>query len=415
MCARLLACPLCSQPGFLTLDALRAGLVSVATRPLICPVCNEVLLGIDKLTIHLFSHTINLNNNNAAESSKHIVSNEHPVAVHNAHNITLQDWNVSKTQQSSKTQISSGNNRTCAEPSDTGISLSNAGNKISIINSQVQNQDSPVKSASQYNLVADYNYDVIKVNIMPQSNKNQDVVLSSTTNLQQGVLKTNCELQSMLCNDSMKHLTVSQENTQVEKEIIADLITVTKVAETIDTNIFENIEEQCAESNNSQHIAKERLITSSIEKESDLSNFQSIQNVMPVCIDTSSEECNKKQLFNTKEITLKTNTENQDSKYTNALSNVQACNSKVFRNIAPKERTERCNICGFHFPDVNILALHKQLVHEQDSNNIPGKALKNYSCHLCSKVFKMRGSLMVHMRVAHIGHNTGKYIITIRI
>ncbi|RLU14944.1 hypothetical protein DMN91_012831 [Ooceraea biroi] len=35
MCARLLACPLCSQPGFLTVDALRAGLVSQRTHK--CP------------------------------------------------------------------------------------------------------------------------------------------------------------------------------------------------------------------------------------------------------------------------------------------------------------------------------------------------------------------------------------------
>ncbi|XP_012235121.1 uncharacterized protein [Linepithema humile] len=397
MCARLLACPLCSQPGFLTLDALRAGLVSVATRPLVCPVCNEVLLGIDKLTIHLFGHTINLNNN-AAESSKHTTtSNEHLVAVHNAHNIALQDWNVLKTQQTGKTQTPSDDNRTCAEPSDIGIS--NADNKISIINSQVQNQDS-VKSASQYDLTADYNYDVIKVNIMPQSNEDQDAVLRSTTNLQQGVLRTNCALQ-YLCNDNTKRLNVSQEDAQAEKTIVPDLITVTKVAEAIDTNIFGNIEEECVESNSGRHFAKEGLMTNLVDKESDLSNFQSIQNVMP---GASSEECNNKEsLFNAKETMLKTNAENQDSKYTSML----ACSSKVFRTIASKEKTERCNICGFHFPDTNILTLHKQLVHEQNSKNIPGRALKNFSCHLCSKVFKMRGSLMVHMRVAHIGHNTG--------
>lgn len=404
MCARLLACPLCSQPGFLTLDALRVGLVSVATRPLVCPVCNEVLLGIDKLTIHLFGHTINLNNN--AESSKHTASNEHLVAVHNAHNIALQDWNVLKAQQSGKTQTPSGNNRTCVEPSDIGVS--NADNEISIGNSQVQDQDSPVKSAS---LTVDYNYDVIKVNIMPQSNENQDATLRSTTNLQQGVPRTNCALQ-YLCNDNMKHLNVLQENTETEKTIIPDLITATKTAET--TNIFGNIEEECVESNNSRHVEKERLMTNLIEEESDLSNFQPIQNVMSVRADAPSEECNnEKSLFDAKGTALEANAENQDSKYTSVLSNAQACNNKVFRALAPKEKTERCNICGFHFSDTNILSLHKQLVHDQDSNGVlPGRAFKNFSCHLCSKIFKMRGSLMVHMRVAHIGHNTSKCMIT---
>ena len=78
------------------------------------------------------------------------------------------------------------------------------------------------------------------------------------------------------------------------------------------------------------------------------------------------------------------------------------------RILPAVERTERCNICGFHFPDRNILILHKQLVHmikEKDSNIAPEDLMKNYPCHLCTKVFKMRGSLMVHMRVAHPGFN----------
>lgn len=404
MCARLLACPLCSQPGFLTLDALRAGLVSVATRPLICPVCNEVLLGIDKLTIHLFSHTINLSNN-TAESSKYVAPNEHLVAVHNAHNVALQDWNVLKTQQSDKAQTSNDNNST--EPSDSGITSTE--NNISIVNSQpqTQNQNISVKSANQHSFMSDYNYDVIKVNIFPQSNvENHNVMLRPTASLQQGVLKTDCTMQ-FFSNDTIKHLNIITENAEAEKAI-SDLITGTKVSESTD-NIYRDIEREC-ESNNSQCVAKERMMINLIEKENDLSNFQSIENITPVCANVSPEECNDKQsLSNARETVFETNAEYQDqnSEHREMLSS-HTC--KVFRTIAPKEKTERCNICGFHFPDSNILALHKQLVHEQDSNNVSltGKILKNYSCHLCSKVFKMRGSLMVHMRVAHVGHNLGK-------
>ncbi|OAD60414.1 hypothetical protein WN48_05714 [Eufriesea mexicana] len=190
MCARLLACPLCSQPGFLTLDALRAGLISVATRPLTCPVCNEILLGIDKLTIHLFSHTINLSNNNTGTY--------------------------------------------------TDISLEKANDK------NVQEDSTTTYNESE--------------------------------------------------NESFKH-----------KQILPQL------------------------------------------------------------------------------------------KFIKTLPSA-------------KQKTEQCNICGFHFPDHNILFLHKQLVHmihEKDLNIIPENLLNNYSCHLCSKVFKMRGSLMVHMRVAHMGYNLG--------
>ncbi|KYM92850.1 hypothetical protein ALC53_00388 [Atta colombica] len=281
MCARVLACPLCSQPGFLTLDALRAGLVSVATRPLICPVCNEVLLGIDKLTIHLFGHTINLNNA-TAESSKSVdmaATNEHLVAIHNAHNIAPQNWNILKQLD----KVESGNNRTKLSDSD----VPNVEN-ISAIDSQpkMQSLDSSTKGMNQ-----------------------------------------------------------------------------------------------------------------------------SIQNIIAnVCAKKSLEEHNDKEdLLNTKNAILETNTgdQNQNLEHDQILPHIQT-SAKAIHTIAPKEKTERCNLCGFYFPDTNILALHEKLVHEQDSSNNPEKVLKNYSCYLCSKVFKMRGSLMVHMRVAHIGHNSGK-------
>lgn len=53
----MVTCPLCCQPGFNTSDALCSALISASTRKLFCPVCNEMLIGLDKLTIHLFGHT----------------------------------------------------------------------------------------------------------------------------------------------------------------------------------------------------------------------------------------------------------------------------------------------------------------------------------------------------------------------
>lgn len=401
MCARVLACPLCSQPGFLTLDALRAGLVSVATRPLICPVCNEVLLGIDKLTIHLFGHTINLNSG-TAESSKPAdvaAADEHLVAVHNAHNVAPQDWNILKQLG----KAASGNNRTCTQPSDSGIP--NVGNNISAVDSQpkAQSQNSSIKGASQSSFVSDYNHDVIKLNILSQSN----AIQKTTANLQQGILKTNCAAQ-YFCNDNIKHLNIPQEAIQAEKTAISDIIIATKVAGSVDANIYRDIGREYIESNSAQCVIKERLMADLIEKERDLPNFQSVQNVMAnVCARESPEEHDGKEgLPGAKKTMLETNIgdQNQNLEHRQMLPHTQT-GTKAFHTIAPKEKTERCNVCGFHFPDTNILTLHKQLVHEQDSN--PEKVLKNYSCHLCSKVFKMRGSLMVHMRVAHVGHNLG--------
>ncbi|KAG5322800.1 ZN567 protein, partial [Pseudoatta argentina] len=405
MCARVLACPLCSQPGFLTLDALRAGLVSVATRPLICPVCNEVLLGIDKLTIHLFGHTINLNNA-TAESSKSAdiaATDEHLVAIHNAHNIAPQDWNILKQLD----KVESDNNKTCTAPSDSD--MPNVGN-IPAIDSQpkMQNLDSSTKATSQSSFVSDYNRDVIKVNILPQSNENHNTVQKVITNLQQ---ETNCVMQ-YFCND-IKHLNVSQEAMQAEKTAISDLIIATKVAGTVDTNIYQDIEKECTESNSSHRVLKEKLITDLIEEEHDLHNFQSVQNIIAnVCARKSPEERNDKEdLPNVKNTILETNAgdQNQNLEHEQILPHTQT-SAKTIRMIALKEKTERCNLCGFYFPDTNILALHEKLVHEQDSSNNLEKSFSKgnqnevtcgdagYACPTCGKKFKKGQHVIQHLK-----------------
>ncbi|CAH1643333.1 unnamed protein product [Spodoptera littoralis] len=64
-----------------------------------------------------------------------------------------------------------------------------------------------------------------------------------------------------------------------------------------------------------------------------------------------------------------------------------------------------CNICGLQFIDANILRMHRCLIHNIDENS--NQTFTRYHCHLCPKNFKMRGSLMVHLRVAHFGFLSG--------
>ncbi|XP_066261641.1 zinc finger protein ZFP2-like isoform X1 [Euwallacea similis] len=70
----------------------------------------------------------------------------------------------------------------------------------------------------------------------------------------------------------------------------------------------------------------------------------------------------------------------------------------------PPDEVISCDICSFTFTDKNILEMHQKLLHQTSPDEKTGKY--SYHCHLCSKRFRMRGSLMVHLRVAHYGFNT---------
>lgn len=75
---------------------------------------------------------------------------------------------------------------------------------------------------------------------------------------------------------------------------------------------------------------------------------------------------------------------------------------KSKNNVKNNKLSEKCNICGFCFLGKNILEMHKKLIHNVQNSEIVNGVSK-YCCNLCSKVFKMRGSLMVHLRMVHFG------------
>lgn len=72
-----------------------------------------------------------------------------------------------------------------------------------------------------------------------------------------------------------------------------------------------------------------------------------------------------------------------------------------------------CDICQFSFTEDTILEMHKQLIHSDSSlrsNDSVAESEngRNYPCLLCTKSFRMKGSLMVHVRVAHNGFPAGR-------
>ncbi|KAL3281107.1 hypothetical protein HHI36_004330 [Cryptolaemus montrouzieri] len=71
---------------------------------------------------------------------------------------------------------------------------------------------------------------------------------------------------------------------------------------------------------------------------------------------------------------------------------------------ASRELDLVCDICNFTFTDRTILELHEKLLHHSNPDKNTGAS--SFHCHLCSKTFKMRGSLIVHLRVAHYGFSS---------
>ncbi|PZC87211.1 hypothetical protein B5X24_HaOG201447 [Helicoverpa armigera] len=74
--AACLPCPVCAHIGvFESVQSLRDRLIHVSTNKLLCPVCQEEVFGLDKLTIHLFSH-VKLLTTKSKEKEMPMVINE---------------------------------------------------------------------------------------------------------------------------------------------------------------------------------------------------------------------------------------------------------------------------------------------------------------------------------------------------
>uniref|UniRef100_A0ABD2XNR1 C2H2-type domain-containing protein n=1 Tax=Trichogramma kaykai TaxID=54128 RepID=A0ABD2XNR1_9HYME len=357
MCARLLACPLCSQPGFNTLDSLRAGLVSVATRALACPVCNEILMGIDKLTIHLFGHTIygganNHNNNNNHQNNRN--GDDHRGTNGNCVEPKIVELQQATRGPSGNTIWIEGNAATAAANvcSDSGGKLLNGNDGASIF--------IPIEEIENFR--SDNN---------KQVQQRQAVVLQ---NIGGGV--------NLLPVSSMSGADFA--NDKIGKEYYAQT--------------------DWSKNSNEQQQQQQRLESRTDMLAELVKNAQITASPFPVnnYEPTTSDGNN-----------IDDEDDDDDDDNDRAVVEAATASAKPIvtsqRLLTKDERPERCDICGFGFPDLKILLLHKQIAHrvpEAQARLGPEQLhMKNFPCHLCSKVFTIKGSLMVHMKVAHPGVN----------
>lgn len=114
MCSNILPCPLCCQPNFQSIDSLRISLVNVTNRPLECPICSDVLYGLDKLTIHLFSHSLNQNNSVQTEYDNDVLNVD--LSTQQSEKKILPFSNENIVNQRSYESCSKSPNKTVVEP-----------------------------------------------------------------------------------------------------------------------------------------------------------------------------------------------------------------------------------------------------------------------------------------------------------
>lgn len=381
MSSSFLTCPLCSQPGFQTLDSLRYGLISAATRQVVCPVCHDILFGLDKFTIHLVSHSI--------QRQHEANSGSVPIEISSFRNAT-----APLNQQSSSPTLT--NNLLVYSKADFNSSVKDMKEHH---NSNNQTNLSP--SVSQKPLLGStgcWSKEMItegKIRMENLNDKQSCKIISDTSKATKNDVPKKSEINAVWEEKShnskldCKYTITSQssnvaliEYTQNNSELI-EVQTATESSQTV------------SECQQRFHIAKIANISSSL----------------------GSKSFHPPNQYSSRDVSETTH----QNASVHSLVSSSALSQENSTQAIPTEKglkgVIRCDICGFAFEDSSILAIHHQLVHCMESRSAtPSHRIEvsdgckqghtlgekhQFPCHLCSKAFKMRGSLMVHLRVAH--------------
>ncbi|XP_075145185.1 uncharacterized protein LOC142220123 [Haematobia irritans] len=303
MCSFSVLCPLCHQTSFSSIDALRCSLIKAANGPSSCPICHELFLGLDKLTIHLFSHT-------------HIMN-----------------ANESPKQQASGLQ----NTLLPPQPPPT----------------------SPLPSTT-----------TLPANISKNNNNNNSPIIKDNNS-------ENFKTEDRLLPSSLDGAPTTA-NSPTKQELLSNEVN------------FENT-----------HHGEQQQLTKTIR--------------------TAATKCK-----NSKADKNKTSKKSQVSLANiSEERNVVSMIPEILHSPPPhppplaviEEKSCICDICEFAFRNEELKNMHIRLVHqnfvypqplEKSNTNSSTDHLANsqtemdFKCHLCSKTFKMKGSLRVHLKVVHL-------------
>jgi len=379
MSSSFLTCPLCSQPGFQTLDSLRYGLISAATRQVVCPVCHDILFGLDKFTIHLFSHSIQRQHEANSGSVPIEISFRNPTAPLNQQSSSPTTTNsllvYSKADFNSNVkdmkESHNSNNQTNLSPSVSQKPLlgsTGCWSKEMVIEGKIRMENLNDKQSCK--TICDTS-EATK-NYVPEKSEINAVWEEKSHNN-----KLDCKYTITSQSSNVALLEYTQNNSE-----LIEVQTATKSSKTV------------SECQQRSHIAKIANVSSSL----------------------GSKSFHSPNQYNSGNIS---ETTHQNASFHSVLSS-SALSQENSTQAVPTEKglkgVIRCDICGFAFEDSSILTIHHQLVHCMESRNAtPSQRIEvsdgckqghtsekhQFPCHLCSKAFKMRGSLMVHLRVAH--------------
>ncbi|KAK3926163.1 Zinc finger protein 2 [Frankliniella fusca] len=329
-----ISCPLCSQPGFSDVNSLWLSLIRVTTRQLTCPVCQDVLSGLDKLTIHLVSHSLH----------------DQLVQACLSPNMSISPSTLSKGMEINKVTQ-------CAE-------------SIPLPKPVTATSTQPLENSALPSYVF-VNFPTFE-NVLMKERAHAAV----SGNVGLPVVKENTPYRFM-------------SSPKPEYPLV----------------LMAKADDNTSATDNNPSMTPVLGQSTGV-----FSLNVSSQNPCP-------------QLPQQEPSKLEETLNHQTSQIPKEEPHSQVSDSAIC-----------CQVCGLTFKDNNIAMLHQQLIHHQSPpgenyqvlpksedrphcskqrsrrgnvlNQQRDGALHRFPCHICNKVFRMRGSLMVHIRVAHTPNGT---------
>lgn len=351
----VLLCPLCSQPRFNNLESLRVSLVNAATQSISCPICDDILMGLDKLTIHLFGHTLNQNSDSTQRPSLELKTSK-----------TIED--ECETRKPEEPYQNSGEER-----HEVAVPFTEPVNNV---NDKLFNEIETFCSVEAPKIF----HEEVRSDMCTVNMEDLSFLTSWENNLKPKQDQKESENQT---NSAEKH---NGDLSEYMSDLLNKKLPILNFSFTLDnpdkskTHEDENKQITCGVCS----IAFQNSLILSLHEEL-VHNKKEGKGV-----EEGMENFNQK-CYGQKEPDFDTHTKLADEK------------NEFFSPILD-------NNDGVEVKSVQSRNIEQQKTGEKSIAEVPVEGLEGtlprYDCHLCSKSFKMKGSLLLHFRVAHFGLNS---------